>query len=39
MKQWKSILEETAFNYLYSDEVNYFFMDPRTFEQIEIKKT
>ena len=34
----KASLEETTFNYLYSDEVNYFFMDPRTFEQIEIKK-
>ena len=29
---------ETTFNYLYSDEANYFFMDPKTFEQIEIKK-
>ena len=27
-----------AFNYLYSDEDNYFFMDQKTFEQIEIKK-
>ena len=34
----KASLEETIFNYLYSDEVNYFFMDPKTFEQIEIKK-
>ena len=34
----KASLEETNFNYLYSDEVNYFFMDPKTFEQIEIKK-
>ena len=34
----KATLEETNFNYLYSDEVNYFFMDPKTFEQIEIKK-
>ena len=34
----KASLEETTFNYLYSDEVNYFFMDPKTFEQIEIKK-
>ena len=31
-------LEETTFNYLYSDEANYFFMDPKTFEQTEIKK-
>ena len=34
----KASLEETTFNYLYSDEVNYFFMDPKTFEQIEINK-
>ena len=34
----KASLEETNFNYLYSDEANYFFMDPKTFEQIEIKK-
>ncbi len=34
----KASLEETTFNYLYSDETNYFFMSPKTFEQIEIKK-
>ena len=34
----KASLEETTFNYLYSDEANYFFIDPKTFEQIEIKK-
>ena len=34
----KASLEEMTFTYLYSDEVNYFFMDPKTFEQIEIKK-
>ena len=34
----KASLEETVFNYLYDDENNYFFMDPKTFEQIEIKK-
>jgi elongation factor P len=34
----KASLEETSFNYLYSDEANYFFMEPKTFEQIEIKK-
>ena len=26
------------FNYLYEDETNYFFMNPKSFEQIEIKK-
>ena len=34
----KASLEETTFNYLYNDEINYFFMNPKTFEQIEIKK-
>ena len=34
----KASLEETTFNYLYSDETNHFFMNPKTFEQIEIKK-
>tara|TARA_Y100000813_G_C23995361_1_gene273214 strand:- start:116 stop:676 length:561 start_codon:yes stop_codon:yes gene_type:complete len=34
----KASLEETNFNYLYSDEASYFFMDPKTFDQIEIKK-
>ena len=34
----KASLEETDFNYLYNDEANYFFMNPKTFEQIEIKK-
>ncbi len=34
----KASLEEMNFNYLYSDEDNYFFMNPKTFEQTEIKK-
>jgi elongation factor P len=34
----KASVEETKFNYLYEDENNYFFMEPKTFEQIEIKK-
>ena len=34
----KASLEETNFNYLYEDENNYFFMNPKNFEQIEIKK-
>ena len=34
----KASLEETNFNYLYSDDINYFFINPKTFEQIEIKK-
>ena len=34
----KASLEETKFNYLYKDDSNYFFMDPKSFEQIQIKK-
>ena len=34
----KASLEETNFNFLYEDDNNYFFMDPKSFEQIEIKK-
>ncbi len=35
----KASLDEISFNYLYQDEQNYFFMDPKTFEQTEIKKS
>ena len=35
----KASLEETKFNYLYEDENNYFFMNPKTFDQTEIIKT
>jgi len=35
----KASVEETNFNYLYEDENNYFFIDPKSFEQIEIKKS
>ena len=34
----KASLEEIPYNYLYSDENNYYFMNTQTFEQIEIKK-
>ena len=34
----KALVEENSFNYLYEDETNYFFMEPKSFEQIEIKK-
>ena len=34
----KASLEETKYNYLYEDEKNYFFIEPKSFEQIEIKK-
>ena len=31
-------LDETKFNYLYGDETDYYFMDPKSYEQINIKK-
>jgi elongation factor P len=34
----KASLDETKFNYLYDDESNYYFMDPKSYEQIDIKK-
>ena len=34
----KASLEETNFNFLYKDDSSYFFMNPKSFEQIEIKK-
>jgi len=34
----KASLEETNYNFLYEDENIYFFMEPKSFEQIEIKK-
>ena len=34
----KASLEEIKFNYLYDDETDYFFMNPESFDQINIKK-
>ncbi|OUX33410.1 MAG: elongation factor P [Pelagibacteraceae bacterium TMED268] len=34
----KATLEEIKFNFLYEDEINYYFMNPKSFEQIDIKK-
>ena len=34
----KASLDEINYNFLYEDENNYFFMDPKSFEQIEIRK-
>tara|TARA_A100001015_G_scaffold276143_1_gene334111 strand:+ start:2198 stop:2758 length:561 start_codon:yes stop_codon:yes gene_type:complete len=34
----KASLEEINFNYLYEDDGKYFFINPKSFEQIEIKK-
>ena len=35
----KASLEETVYNYLYQDEEKFFFMEPKSFEQIEINKS
>ena len=34
----KASLDETKFNYLYGDETDYHFMNPKSYEQINIKK-
>ena len=34
----KASLDEVKFNFLYEDETNYYFMNPKSFEQINIKK-
>ena len=34
----KASLEEVKFNFLYEDETNYYFMNPKSFEQINMKK-
>tara|TARA_A100001035_G_scaffold226986_1_gene188116 strand:+ start:72 stop:632 length:561 start_codon:yes stop_codon:yes gene_type:complete len=34
----KATLEETTFNFLYEDDKKYFFIDPSSFEQVEINK-
>ena len=34
----KASLDEINFNFLYGDENKYFFMNPKSFDQIEIKK-
>jgi len=34
----KASLDETKFNYLYEDEKDYHFMNPKSYEQINIKK-
>ena len=34
----KAILDENNYNYLYEDESSYFFMDSKSFEQVEMKK-
>ena len=34
----KANIEELKFSYLYKDESNYYFMDSKTFDQVEIKK-
>ena len=34
----KASLDQTKFNYLYDDEIDYHFMNPKSYEQINIKK-
>ena len=34
----KAAVEEEKFNFLYENDSNYFFMNPKTFDQIDIKK-
>ena len=34
----KASLDETKFNYLYDDEYDYHFMNPKSYEQINLKK-
>ncbi len=34
----KASLEESKFNYLYNDETDYYFINPLTYDQINIKK-
>ena len=34
----KASLDETKFNYLYGDETDYHVMDPKSYEQLKIKK-
>ena len=34
----KASLDETKFNYLYDDETDFHFMNPKSYEQINIKK-
>tara|TARA_Y100000590_G_scaffold142315_1_gene163283 strand:+ start:168 stop:728 length:561 start_codon:yes stop_codon:yes gene_type:complete len=35
----KASLEESKFNYSYDDETEYYFINPKTFDQINIKKS
>ena len=34
----KASLDENKYNYLYEDDSDYYFMDPKSYEQINIKK-
>tara|TARA_A100001388_G_scaffold34178_1_gene21873 strand:- start:23 stop:583 length:561 start_codon:yes stop_codon:yes gene_type:complete len=35
----KASLEEINFNYSYEDDNNFFFMNPKSFEQVQVKKS
>ena len=34
----KASIDEINYNYLYEDEISYFFIEPKSFEQINLKK-
>ena len=34
----KASIDEISYNYLYEDENSYFFIEPKSFEQIDLKK-
>tara|TARA_B100001029_G_C14948697_1_gene387480 strand:+ start:83 stop:643 length:561 start_codon:yes stop_codon:yes gene_type:complete len=34
----KALVDEMKFNYLYEDDLDYYFIDPKSYEQINIKK-
>ena len=34
----RASVEEIKYSYLYKDETNFYFMEPKTFEQIDVKK-
>ena len=35
----KASIENIEFNYLYDDEINYYFINQKNFEQVDVKKT
>ena len=37
-KKKKASIENIEFNYLYDDEINYYFINQKNFEQVDVKK-